>query len=62
MSSVGAPEIVFVLLIVTLIIVPFAMIFDKAGFSKWLSLLMIIPLVNYVVLYAVAFSQWKPRV
>ncbi len=41
------------------IIPPYWMIFKKAGFSPWLSLLMYIPLVNIVVLYVVGFSHWK---
>ena len=43
-----------------IVIVPFWKIYSKAGFSKWLSLLMIVPLINLIVLYVVAFSPW-PR-
>ena len=38
---------------------PYWMIFKKAGFSPWLALLMYIPLINIIVLYVVAFSNWK---
>ena len=41
-----------------IIVVPFWMIFQKAGHSKWLSLLMVIPLVNVITLYWLAFSTW----
>jgi hypothetical protein len=34
-------------------------IFKKAGFSPWLALLILIPLVNVVTLYLVAFSRWQ---
>lgn len=40
------------------IVIPFWAIFSKAGHSKWLSLLMIVPLVNIVTLYWLAFSSW----
>jgi len=30
----------------------------KAGFSGWLSLLMVIPVVNLITLYIFAFSAW----
>jgi len=40
-------------------IIPFWFIFKKAGFSPVLSLLLIIPLVNIVMLYVLAFSEWK---
>ncbi|MGA2216784.1 MAG: hypothetical protein ABSG51_01770 [Terracidiphilus sp.] len=38
---------------------PYWTIFKKAGFSPWLSLLMYVPLANIIVLYVVAFSDWK---
>ena len=44
-----------------IIVVPFWMIFQKAGHSKWLSLLMVIPLVNVITLYWLAFSKWPSR-
>jgi hypothetical protein len=47
----------FVLIPVTLI--PYWVIFKKAGFSPWLSILMIIPFVSLIVLYVIAFSQWR---
>ncbi|MFN4156647.1 MAG: hypothetical protein ACK4HF_18550 [Paracoccaceae bacterium] len=40
-----------------ILVVPFWMIFRKAGHSKWLGLLMVIPLVNIITLYWVAFSK-----
>jgi hypothetical protein len=49
-----------ILLIVFLAAVPpFWVILKKAGFTPWLSLLMLIPVVNLVALYIVAFSRWK---
>lgn len=41
-----------------LIIVPFWIIFSKVGHSKWLGLLMIIPVVNVIAIYYLAFSAW----
>ena len=40
------------------IVFPFWKIFVKAGFSGWLGLLMIIPMINLIVLYVLAFSDW----
>lgn len=48
------------LVFAALIIVPFWFIFRKAGYSQWLSLLMVVPIVNVVMLYFLAFSDW-PR-
>lgn len=47
------------LAVIPLMIIPFWKIYSKAGFSGWLSLLMVIPFVNLVVLYYVAFSNWN---
>jgi len=33
-------------------------IFSKAGYSRWLGLTMVIPLVNLVVLVWFAFADW----
>jgi hypothetical protein len=40
-------------------IIPYWMIFKKAGFAPALSLLTAIPGINLIVLYVVAFSGWK---
>lgn len=48
--------------VLPLFIVPYWKIFSKAGFSGWLSLCMLIPLVNLIVLYYVAFSEWKFKI
>ena len=41
------------------IVPPFWMIFKKAGFQPVLSFLMLVPVINLVMLYVVAFSSWK---
>ncbi len=51
-------ELLFVVAGIAIFIIPFWKIYEKAGFSKWLSLLMILPVVNLIVLYVVAFSTW----
>ncbi len=50
---------IFGLIMIAIILIPYWMIWKKAGFSPWLSLLMILPLVNFVMLYVLAFSEWK---
>ena len=47
------------LLTTALIIIPFWVIFKKAGLGGPLSLLMLIPGVGIVMLYVLAFSKWK---
>ncbi len=54
-------QLIFFLIGAAIIIVPFWKIYSKAGFSKWLSLLMIVPLINLIVLYVIAFSSWPAQ-
>jgi hypothetical protein len=53
--GLGVPELIVV---AAVLLVPFWKIFSKAGFHGALSLLMIVPVVNLVMLYVLAFSQW----
>jgi hypothetical protein len=50
---------VFMLVGMAIIIVPCWFICKKAGFSPWLALINIIPLGNLVLLYILAFAEWK---
>lgn len=50
---------VFALVSVIIVIIPMWFIWKKAGFTPWLSLLSILPLVNLIMLYVLAFSEWK---
>ena len=40
------------------ILFPFWWIFAKAGFSPWLSILMLFPVVNIVMLFFLALAEW----
>ncbi|HEY3991120.1 MAG TPA: hypothetical protein VGM02_17605 [Acidobacteriaceae bacterium] len=42
-----------------IIIIPLWQICKKAGFSPWLSLLIIVPFGVLILLYILAFAQWK---
>jgi hypothetical protein len=46
------------LILAAVIIVPFWQLFSKAGYSGWFSLLMVLPLINLIALYVLAFSDW----
>jgi hypothetical protein len=48
-----------VLVCLAIVIIPFWFICKKAGFSPWLSLLNIVPLGNLILVYVLAFAQWK---
>ncbi len=51
--------IFFILLVLILVgVVPYWMIFKKAGFAPALGLLMLVPLVNIIMLFFLAFAEW----
>ena len=56
--QMGFSGLIMFLIMAILIILPFWFIFSKAGHSRWLSLLMVVPMVNIVMLYFLAFSTW----
>jgi hypothetical protein len=41
-----------------IIVIPFWKIFQKAGFNAALSILMLIPFVNLIMIFYLAFSEW----
>ena len=58
-NEMGPVEgLIVILLAVLITIVPFWRIFSKAGYSGWLSILMLIPLVNLILLFYFAFAKW----
>jgi hypothetical protein len=51
--------LILVLLLLWLFpVIPFAVIFSKAGFSPVLCILMLFPVVNTVLLFCIAFADW----
>ena len=62
MGPIGLPELLVIGILLVfggiVVILPFWMIFSKAGFSGWMSLTQIIPIVNVVALFYLAFAEW----
>jgi hypothetical protein len=44
---------------ILIVLIPIWFICKKAGFSPWLSLLTLIPLGGIILLYVLAFAEWK---
>ena len=51
-------HLAWMLVMAVIIVIPFWRICSKAGYPGGLSLLILIPLVNLVFLYFLAFSRW----
>ena len=54
----GVLELMVIVGICLVVILPFWKIFSRAGFSGWLSFTQIVPILNVVVLFYVAFAEW----
>lgn len=55
-------HLIVLLFLASLVVVPFWQIFKKTGLPAPLSILMLVPLVNLILLYVVAFSKNRPQV
>ena len=63
MSNMGLPEIltmlsIGILFVIVFLLIPYWRIFRRAGYPPALSLLMLVPLVNVVMIYYLAFAEW----
>lgn len=56
MMSLG--HLILVLIVVALFLYPWSRIFRKAGYTPWLCLLFIVPVVNLITLWWFAFARW----
>jgi hypothetical protein len=61
--NLGMPEIILILLVVVLLsgiiyVIPAWIILKKAGFNPLISLFVLIPVLNIVLLYYFAFTPW----
>ncbi len=58
MNNMGFPGIFMLLVYAVIVVVPFYQIWKRTGHNGWIALLMIVPLVNLVLLYVLAFKDW----
>ena len=65
-DPMGASGSMVTILIVTLtalilFVIPFWKIFQKAGYSGWWSITLMIPGINIFMMYYLAFSEWPSQ-
>ena len=58
LNNMGFPGIFMLLVYAVIVVVPFYQIWKRTGHNGWIALLMIVPLVNLVLLYVLAFKDW----
>ena len=55
----GPIVLIVAVVALAILLIPFWFICRKAGFSPWLTLLNLIPFGNLVLIYVLAFAEWK---
>jgi hypothetical protein len=55
---IGVAELIVVFFMGFLLIYPFWRIFSKAGYPGWMSLGMFFPVLNFILILILAFSEW----
>jgi hypothetical protein len=58
MAGISVWQLLILSIIVLLPYLLFGPILKKAGFSKWWSLIMLIPVINVVAVWIFAFVKW----
>lgn len=57
-NALWAGHWLWLLVMAVLVIVPVWRICQRAGYPGWLSMFIVIPMLNLVFLYFIAFSDW----
>ena len=57
-SIPGPSELAIITCLLAFIVVPFWIIASKAGFPGWIALVILIPVLNIVFLFFLAFAPW----
>jgi hypothetical protein len=57
-AAMGVTIAIVVLVSVAVTVLIWFMIFNRTGMNPWLSLLMLVPIANFVMLIVLAFNEW----
>jgi heme/copper-type cytochrome/quinol oxidase subunit 4 len=49
------------ILVIIVAVIPFWKICERVGHSPWLSLLTLVPIINIIFIYYVAFGEWPSQ-
>ena len=55
----GPIMLIAFVIVLAIVLIPFWFICKKAGFSPWLTLLILAPFGGLVLIYVLAFAEWK---
>ena len=51
-------QLIMIVLLIAIPVIVFGPVVKKAGFSRWWSLLLMVPLVNLIMVWVFAFMEW----
>lgn len=58
MYNMGLSGFFMIVVYVAIVVIPFFQLWKRTGHNGWISLLMLVPFVNLVMLYVLAFKRW----
>ncbi len=58
MINIGLPGLLMLLIYGGIIVIPFYQLWKRSGHNGWIALTMLVPIVNLVMLYVLAFKRW----
>jgi uncharacterized membrane protein YhaH (DUF805 family) len=58
MGSVSILHFLIIIGVLAIYFIPIVKTLQKAGYSGWWSLIVLVPLVNIIMFYVFAFSDW----
>jgi len=59
-NNMWAGHWLWMLIFAIVVVIPVWRICQRTGYPGWLSILMLIPIANLLLLYFLAFSSWTP--
>jgi energy-converting hydrogenase Eha subunit B len=57
----GLPEVLILLVVAVIVVWPASRVCAKAGYSPWLGVAAVIPVVNVLLLWFPALAEWPSR-
>ena len=58
LNTLGLPEVGVILVVAILVVLPATRICAKAGYPAWLGALAVLPVLNVVLAFFLAFAKW----
>lgn len=58
LQNLSPVQLLFAMIALAIVILPFWKIIQRIGYSPWLSFLAIIPFGIFILLYVIAFAPW----